>query len=130
MQYAPMKILITGAAGNLGSFLAQYLMDSPHELRLLIHHRSLPFDISHHRNVSVYRADLNDPTTLSEPCKGVDSIVHFAGLLFAPKPEKFLPRTNVQYVRNLAAAALQAGVLKFILISFPHVEGESTPEKP
>jgi nucleoside-diphosphate-sugar epimerase len=60
----------------------------------------------------------------------VDCIVHFAGVLFAPWPERFLPRTNVLYVQNLVAAALAAGVRKFILISFPHVEGETTPEHP
>ena len=125
-----MKILITGAAGNLGSNLARSLMGGEHELRLLIHRKKLPFDISAFPNVSVYRADLEDPRTLSEPCRNIDCVVHFAGLLFAPKPETFLPRTNVDYVRNIVAASLAAHVRKFILISFPHVEGESTPEKP
>lgn len=125
-----MKLLITGAAGNLGSNLARHLLDGPHALRLLIHRKELPAEIAASLNVSVYRADLGDPATLSEPCQGIDCIVHFAGLLFAPRPEKFLPRTNVGYVRNLVAAALAAGVRKFILISFPHVEGESFPDKP
>ena len=125
-----MNILITGAAGNLGSHLARHLVDSPHELRLLIHRREMPFDVSGFPNASVYRADLGAPETLSEPCKGVDCIVHFAGVLFAPRPERFLPKTNVGYVRNLVAAALAAGVRRFILISFPHVEGESYPDRP
>lgn len=125
-----MKVLITGAAGNLGSFLAQYLFNSPHELRLLIHRRDLPFDVSGHANVAVIRANLEDPATLSAACSDADCIVHFAGVLFAPRPERFLPRTNVQYVRNLVAAALVGGVRKFILISFPHVEGETTPDRP
>ncbi|MBI4547936.1 MAG: NAD(P)-dependent oxidoreductase [Ignavibacteriae bacterium] len=125
-----MNILITGAAGNLGSHLARFLMGRTHELRLLIHRKNLPFDVSAFPNVSVYRADLEDPRTLSESCRGVDCVVHFAGLLFAPRPEKFLPRTNVEYVRNIVAASLGAHVRKFILISFPHVEGDSSPEKP
>lgn len=125
-----MKVLITGAAGNLGSHLAQYLCGSPHMLRLLIHRKGLPFDVTPFPNVSVFKADLEDPRTLSEPCKDIDCIVHFAGVLFAPKPESFLPKTNVEYVRNLVTAALAAGVRKFILISFPHVEGESSPDQP
>ena len=125
-----MRILITGAAGNLGSHLARYLLDSPHELRLLIHRKQLPFYVAAFPNASVFQADLGDVQTLSGLCDDVDCIVHFAGLLFAPRPEKFLPKTNVEYVRNLVAAALRAGVQKFILISFPHVEGESSPEKP
>jgi len=125
-----MRVLITGAAGNLGSNLARHLLRTPHALRLLIHHKELPADIAASPNVSVHRADLENPAALSDPCAGIDCIVHFAGLLFAPRPEKFLPKTNVGYVRNLLAAALAAGVRKFILISFPHVEGESFPDKP
>src|SRR5256885_16994298 len=125
-----MQILITGAAGNMGSLLARHLLASPHRLRLLVHRTPLPFDASVHPNASVCRADLGDPATLAEPCRDVDCIVHFAGVLFAPRPEKFLPRTNVGYVENLLAAARTAGVRKFVLVSFPHVEGESSPERP
>jgi nucleoside-diphosphate-sugar epimerase len=124
------NVLITGAAGNLGSNLARYLLSSPHNLRLLIHHKELPFDITGFQNVSVYRANLEVPKTLFEPCTNIDCIVHFAGILFAPMPEKFLPKTNYEYVKNLVASAQAAGVKKFILISFPHVEGESFPDKP
>jgi len=122
-----MRILITGAAGNLGSFLTRHLLGSPHELNLLIHNRPIPFDADAEPNVRVFRADLALPETLAEPCNGVDVVVHFAGVLFAPRPERFLPTTNVTYVENLVAAALAAGVGKIILTSFPHVEGESTP---
>src|SRR5438034_10185544 len=125
-----MQILITGAAGNMGSPLARHLLASPHRLRLLVHRTPLPFDASVHPNASVCRADLGDPATLAEPCRDVDCIVHFAGVLFAPRPETFLPRTNVGFVENLLAAARAAGVRKFVLVSFPHVEGESSPERP
>jgi nucleoside-diphosphate-sugar epimerase len=125
-----MNVLITGAAGNLGSFLSRHLLDSPHRLKLMVHHQGLSPDIAKHPNVSVYPADLARIETLSAPCENTDCIVHFAGRLFAPQPERFLPETNVAYVKNLVSAALTAGVGKFILISFPHVEGESFPENP
>lgn len=125
-----MRLLITGAAGNLGSRLARSLLDSPHELRLMIHRRPLPFDAGPFRSVGICRADLEHPEGLETACEGVDSIVHLAGVLFAPRPESFLPRTNTAYVVNLVAAALQAGVRRFVLVSFPHVEGETTPDRP
>lgn len=125
-----MKILITGAEGNLGSFLARYLIGAPHELRLMIHRRELSYDIAAFPNARVYRADLANVKSLAEPCKDVDCIVHLAGLLFAPRPEKFLPRTNTEYVRNLVAAALAGHARRFVLVSFPHVEGESFPDRP
>lgn len=125
-----MRVLITGAAGNLGSALARRMLDGPHELRLLIHRTPLPLDLSAHSNVSVHTADLAELRTLWAPGAGVDCIVHFAGVLFAPRPEQFLPETNVEYVRNLVDVAAKSGVRKFILISFPHVEGESSELDP
>jgi len=125
-----MNVLITGAAGNLGSLLARHLLGGPHSLTLLVHRRRPPADLIAAREVSVVRADLADPASLAAPCRGADCIVHFAGLLFAPRPERFLPETNLAYVRHLTAAAVEAGVGRLILISFPHVEGESTPEAP
>jgi nucleoside-diphosphate-sugar epimerase len=125
-----MRILITGAAGNLGGFLTRYLVGSPHELNLLEHRRRVPAEVAAYPNVRVFRADLARVETLAEPCRGVDAVVHLAGVLFAPRPERFLPTTNVTYVEHLVAAALGAGVGKIILIGFPHVEGESTPAKP
>jgi nucleoside-diphosphate-sugar epimerase len=125
-----MRILITGAAGNMGSLLARSLLDSGHTLRLMYHRRPLPADLASQPGVEPSRADLGQPGTLGPACREVDCIVHFAGLLFAPRPEQFLPRTNVEYVHHLVQAALERSVGKFILISFPHVEGESTPESP
>jgi len=122
------RILITGAAGNLGSHVSRHLMTRPHRLRLLVHESPLPFAIVNHSNVEVLRADLGQPNSLPEVCAGVDCVVHFAGVLFAPLPERFLPKTNVAYVKNLVSVAKDAGVRKFVLISFPHVEGETDPD--
>ncbi len=125
-----MKILITGAAGNLGSFLARRMGPSNHELNLLVHRRPVPADVARRPNVHTFRADLARAETLAEPLRGVDAVVHLAGVLFEPRPERFLPTTNVRYVQNVVDAALAAGVGKIILVSFPHVEGESSPERP
>lgn len=125
-----MNVLITGAAGNLGSFLARSLLDSAHELQLMTYRRGLAEDLAAAPNTTAVPADLGDPISARRACQGVDCIVHFAGQLFAPRPERFLPRTNVEYVRNLLVGAAAEEVEKFILISFPHVEGESSPEKP
>ncbi|MGB6642151.1 MAG: NAD-dependent epimerase/dehydratase family protein [Thermoanaerobaculia bacterium] len=76
------------------------------------------------------RADLARPETLADALRGVGVVVHFAGVLFAPRPEKFLPVTNTRWFANLLDACLQAGVSRVILISFPHVEGPTTVESP
>ena len=124
-----MNILITGASGNLGSRVARHLLSSPHRLHLALHKSPLPSDLSGHSNVSVRRVDLAKRETLRQACGGIDCVVHFAGVLFAPLPERFLPKTNVVFVQNLLDAAGNAGVRKFVLVSFPHVEGETTPDR-
>jgi nucleoside-diphosphate-sugar epimerase len=124
------NILVVGASGNLGSFLTKQLFSSRHHLRLLTHKREIPFALPDGASAEIVRGDLDDPTSLPTVCKNIDCIVYLAGVLFQPRPEKFLHRTNTVYVQNLADAANRAGVKKFILISFPHVEENTTPENP
>ncbi|MDR0798577.1 MAG: NAD-dependent epimerase/dehydratase family protein [Dysgonamonadaceae bacterium] len=126
-MYNP-TILITGAAGNLGGLLANYLKDR--NLYLLIHEKDVAPELKKQSNIHVFRADLKQKETLREPLKNVDTIVHFAGVLFKANPQKFLPETNTLYFNNLLDMAIEQQVKKIILISFPHVEGETTPQQP
>lgn len=83
-----------------------------------------------YQNVSVFKADLAVRESLVPALKDVDTIVHFAGVLFRHNPEKFLSTTNTQYFKNLLDIAIESQVKRIILISFPHVEGTTTPENP
>ncbi len=126
-----MKILITGAAGNLGSILARHLLaHDTCQLRLMIHRRDVPEDLRIEGRSEVVRADLGKPETIGPAVEGVDVVVHFAGVLFKARPERFLPTTNTEYFRNLVEGAGQHGVHKVILISFPHVEGPTSFDHP
>lgn len=126
----PSTILITGAAGNLGGLLSRHLVAGPHSLRLMYHRTPLPGDLAGAPHVQAVRADLADPGTLPAAVDRVDVVVHFAGVLFRPRPERFLPETNTRWFSNLLAAALDARVGRVILISFPHVEGPTSVEQP
>lgn len=126
-----MKILITGAAGNLGSLFARHLLrQNIGQLRLMVFRRDAPNDLKTAGKTEIVRADLSRRESLTAAVKGVDVIVHFAGVLFKANPERFLGITNTQYFRNLADVAGQNNVRKIILISFPHVEGPTSFEKP
>jgi nucleoside-diphosphate-sugar epimerase len=126
-----MKVLITGAAGNLGSILARHLLaQSSDELRLMVFRRDVADDLKVPGRSEIVRADLGKRETLVPAVNGTDVIVHFAGVLFKAHPERFLPTTNTTYLRNLVDAANDHGVRKIILISFPHVEGPTTFDNP
>jgi nucleoside-diphosphate-sugar epimerase len=125
-----MATLITGAAGNLGGLLARHLRARGGGLRLMYHRRRLPDDLAQAPGVASIQADLARPETLRPAVDGVDTVVHFAGVLFAPRPERFLPETNTRWFGNLLTAALDAGVRRVVLISFPHVEGPTSAAHP
>lgn len=126
-----MEILITGAAGNVGTQLTKYLLDnSNHTLRLLVHKKPLQFDYTKYDKVKVFYGDMTQIEGLYKICQGCNCIVHLAGKLFAPRPEKFLYTTNFLFAKNIIDASIAEHVKKFILISFPQVEGETTPEQP
>jgi nucleoside-diphosphate-sugar epimerase len=125
------NVLITGAAGNLGGLSALYLRDDPAiDLSLMIHHKDVSRTLQHDSRIKIFRADLSDKDTLMPALRNIDVVVHFAGMLFSHNPEKFLPITNLAYFTNLLDAAIENNVKKMILISFPHVEGESFHDKP
>lgn len=122
--------LITGAAGNLGSLLARHLLASGRHLRLMHHRQPLPDSLRAAPNVEPVLADLARPETLEPAVDGVDTVVHLAGVLFSPGPERFLPETNTRWFENLLSAALEARVRRIVLISFPHVEGHTSVDHP
>ncbi len=126
-----MRILITGGAGNLGTFLARHLAEQDlGPVRLMVHRTAPASDLHEHPRIEIVHADLDSPATLPAAVEGVDAVVHCAGKLFHPWPERFLARTNVTYVQNLLEACSGADVRRFCLISFPHVEGETNPANP
>ncbi len=127
-----MNVLITGAAGNLGGLLARHILDKDQDLNLSLmqHRKKISNDIQCNPRVQVREADLSKPETLDQCLDCAEVIVHFAGRLFRPNPEKFLYETNIRYFKNLVHAAKAKNIKKVILISFPHVEGPTSRKDP
>ena len=123
-------VLITGAAGNLGSRLARRMAQDPINLRLMTHRTPVPDDLTGAARIEVVQADLAQAQTLPSALQGAHCVVHFAGVLFRPRPAAFLPETNTRWFANLVDAAIAAKVGRVILISFPQVEGPTTPAHP
>ena len=96
----------------------------------MFHTTPLEEDLRHAPNVAPVQADLAKAETLETAVGDAGVVVHFAGVLFAPRPEKFLPETNTTWFANLLEACVRAGVDRVVLISFPHVEGETTLDTP
>jgi NAD+ dependent glucose-6-phosphate dehydrogenase/L-arabinose 1-dehydrogenase [NAD(P)+] len=105
-------VLITGAAGNIGSKLRAHLSRARPELRLLLVDRDPGGD------PEVRQFDLTEPACRLVPLlEGVDSIIHLAANRDPAAGWKQLNGPNVDAVLNLYLAAADAAVRRIVLAS-------------
>ena len=122
-----MNILITGANGFVGSYLAKKLSNLP-AVKLTLAARVA----STTQLVKTFKVNQIDSTTeWSEALVGCQSVVHTAARAHVMKDEVADPlteyrRVNVDGTLNLARQAAEAGVRRFIFISSIKVNGEQT----
>jgi len=107
----PSRVLITGAAGRIGSFLTQHLADQYDfvlsDVRPPAETYGFPF----------VAADIADPAAMHELCQGIDTVVHLAAdPSTEAKWDSLLPR-NIIGVHNVFEAAHAAGCRRVIFAS-------------
>src|SRR3954452_7781625 len=107
---APKKrVLITGAAGRIGSSLAEHLKER-YDLRLQ-YHRTVPED----RPVPDYViADVAQFDQIAPAMRGIDAVVHMAGDPSTRASWESVHQANIVGMYNVLEAARQAGVRKFV----------------
>ncbi|MGI5442536.1 NAD-dependent epimerase/dehydratase family protein [Streptomyces shenzhenensis] len=112
---APRTVLLTGAAGGLGTLMRKLLPDHGYELRL--------FDVSPiEGEPDAITADLSDTEALRAAVRGVDAIIHLAGISLESTFEKVL-KANIEGTYNLYEAARGAGVPRIVFASSNHAVG-------
>ncbi|WEH18942.1 NAD(P)-dependent oxidoreductase [Streptomyces sp. VNUA24] len=112
---APRTVLLTGAAGGLGTLMRDLLPGHGYELRLL---DLLPVDGA----PDAITADLADREALREAVRGVDAIIHLAGISLEASFEKILA-ANIEGTYNLYEAARAEGVPRIVFASSNHAVG-------
>ncbi|MET7571544.1 NAD(P)-dependent oxidoreductase [Streptomyces sp. NPDC005492] len=112
---APRTILLTGAAGGLGTLMRDLLPSYGYDLRLL--------DVRPIEDApDAITADLSDRAALREAVRGVDAIIHLAGISLEASFEKIL-RSNIEGTYNLYEAAREEGVPRIVFASSNHAVG-------
>ncbi|MER5375035.1 NAD(P)-dependent oxidoreductase [Streptomyces sp. NPDC002553] len=112
---APRTILLTGAAGGLGTLMRELLPAYGYELRLL--------DVRPVEGApDAITADLADLDALREAVRGVDAIIHLAGISLEAPFEKIL-KANIEGTYHLYEAARQEGVGRVVFASSNHAVG-------
>jgi nucleoside-diphosphate-sugar epimerase len=127
-----MKVLVTGAAGNLGSTITTALLARGWDVRATDqrHRAGLP--------VRLELADVRDELSVYRLVEGMDAVVHLANHTHAgagPSPARLLSE-NVAMNANVFTAALELGVSRLVfassvqvMLSFRHPR-ERTPPFP
>jgi nucleoside-diphosphate-sugar epimerase len=126
-----MKVLVTGATGFLGSHVAEQLTRDGHTVRALVRKSSKRDFLERLSNVEFAYGSVEDAEKVAEAVRGVDAIIHSAGLVKARSPEEFR-RTNVEGTRNLVEAAKKHApkLRRFVHVSSQAAVGPSHDGRP
>ena len=123
-----MKVLITGGAGFIGSHVARLLLDSKNEVVIFDNLKNGRKENIDNRAKLVV-ADIADSQKSQQALKGVDAVIHMAGLIVVPESVKnpiLYEKNNVYGTVNFLESMRKTGVKKIIFSSSACVYGTPT----
>jgi len=113
------KVLLTGATGFVGSYIARQLLSKGYDLQATYRATSsfsLVEDIKD--KVRWLEIDLSTKELDKEQVKGIDAIIHSAALIsFDSREDMRRQAINVDVTKNLVDLAIDSEIKKFIYIS-------------
>ena len=109
----PVPILVTGAAGFLGSALVRRLRANGSEVRVLVR-RSLPW-MQRDTGIQWVVGDLGDPEVVSHAVKGVDVVYHVGAAMRGDASE--YSAGTVWGTRNVVASCIKWQVKRLVYVS-------------
>jgi dTDP-glucose 4,6-dehydratase len=132
-QWSNKTVLVTGAAGFIGSHLTERLVTLGARPRALVHYNSSgswgwldesPFK----HDIEVFQGDIRDSDSLRKAFAGVDIVFHLAALIAIPysyqAPLSYV-RTNVEGTLNVLQASLNQDVERVVHTSTSEVYGSA-----
>jgi dihydroflavonol-4-reductase len=126
-QGEPVQILITGATGFLGSWVARSLVEAGHTVRALVRATSR-LDCLAGLPVELAEGELLERRTLERALVGIEAVVHCAGLVaLRPRDREALYRVNVEGSRNVLEAAWARGLRVVFTSSIATLGASSAP---
>ncbi|MGW1980001.1 NAD-dependent epimerase/dehydratase family protein [Streptomyces sp. NPDC001889] len=111
----PRTVLLTGAAGGLGTLMRGLLPAYGYTLRLF---DAAPIE----GEPDAITADLSDRRALREAVSGVDAVIHLAGISLEAPFEKIL-HSNIEGVYHLYETVREEGIARVVFASSNHAVG-------
>src|SRR5215212_592593 len=111
------RVLVTGAAGNIGSYFAEH-SHNRYDLRLMARNDGEAKEVRQYGEVVV--GELDDLENLKGFCRGIDTVVHLAA---DPSPDAVwdsLLENNIVGAYHMMVAAKSAGCRRLIYASSIH----------
>jgi 2-alkyl-3-oxoalkanoate reductase len=117
-----MRVLVTGAAGLLGSHVAELALEHGEAVRVLVRPGE---DVAWlaEAGAEVYRGDMTDRTSLQEAVRDVDRVLHCAARMGPWGSGVEHELVSVRGPEILAEVAMAAGVQRFVHVSSIDVHG-------
>jgi uncharacterized protein YbjT (DUF2867 family) len=122
-----MKILVTGGTGFVGPKIVHALRAQDREVRALVRRPESGAQLASW-GVELVQGDVTDPASLEAAVKGCSHVIHLVAILKGA-PADF-QSVMTQGTTNLVAAARQAGVGRFVLMSALGADDPSTGALP
>ncbi|HZZ83324.1 MAG TPA: NAD-dependent epimerase/dehydratase family protein [Anaeromyxobacteraceae bacterium] len=122
-----MGVLVTGAAGLVGSHVVDALLRRGERVRALLRPEEPGERLAAAAGVEVVRGDLGDPPSLTAAVAGVERVLHCAARTGPWGPRHEYERVNVAGLRALVDAATAAGVRRLVHVSSAIVQGTDAP---
>lgn len=113
-----MKTLLIGASGHVGTNLTRLLLDQGREVRVLLHSHD---ESLQGLDVERFHGDVLKPETLKPALEGVSIVHHLAAkIAIAGEDHEMMFRINVEGVKNVVNACLEAGIQRLVHYSSIH----------
>jgi nucleoside-diphosphate-sugar epimerase len=110
------KVLVTGANGFIGSNLCRRLVTEGKKVHALVR-RTSDLRFIEDLGLALYYGDILQPETWRSALQDVDTVFHVAGLAADWGPFSLFERINYRGTQQVAKAAAQAGVKRFVYVS-------------
>lgn len=111
-----LSVLLTGATGFVGGYVARRAVEHGHRVRALVRRREAADELAK-QGVEVVVGDITRPQSLEGAADGCDAVIHLVGIIREKPPVATFDGVHTRGTIRVLEAAERAGVKKFVHMS-------------